>query len=621
MRRLGGILIIAGFLASGFVGCEDEFVAPPMPDSLALPSVVIDRPPLTALEPQYAKVVHFVWSAGDGANPVAIRRLWGPVVDTNGTYNPSFDIMKDLNAHHGRYEDAWSRWIPIDAPGDSGISTIIGDDESLQIGMSYVFAVQARDEKGRITGTFDTRTNARRFGISPSATPLLVLYDEYLVGFRFIGTNLRPEQRDLPPGIPLRIRWRADVSDYGGEIAGYRYAWDLPDASAWDAPFRLGCTEAEEVTFYAGVHTLFVETLDIAGTHTLARVTVNIVPFPMDRSLLFVDAYYSTNVPVRDYSNPTESVHDAFWLGICSRAEGFDPARDAYDCALNPAVPGPGLIGRYKNIIWTYSSESSAWSKMISFTPESQVGKTARPPLNYLSMFLLKGGHLWTLGQSQRGGGLAASLSQKARSFPMSLECEITGNRDDCRGDRSGVHSMPYRDYCVTVLDKVDGVIRDSEKMPVRIINHYDCMSHALRDDSDPLTAAHPGLPVRLDLWEEVVKSGRYFNPDDSLGPGGFTYVEVYDPEYWMARNPFLSQPCFHPMYRMRARSEYSALNDAAVAIWVAKYEHVLPDVSSGAAVAGPSVHFGFPLWFFRRSSVDSIVTVVFDEWGILRPR
>jgi len=71
----------------------------------------------------------------------------------------------------------------------------------------------------------------------------------------------------------------------------------------------------------------------------------------------------------------------------------------------------------------------------------------------------------------------------------------------------------------------------------------------------------------------------------------------------------------------MRARSEYSALNDAAVAIWVAKYEHVLPDVSSGAAVAGPSVHFGFPLWFFRRSSVDSIVTVVFDEWGILRPR
>jgi hypothetical protein len=145
-------------------------------------------------------------------------------------------------------------------------------------------------------------------------------------------------------------------------------------------------------------------------------------------------------------------------------------------------------------------------------------------------------------------------------------------------------------------------------------------MAYALRDDSDPLTAAHPGLPVRLDLWEEVVKSGRYFNPDDSLGPGGFTYVEVYDPAYWMAHKALLSQPCFHPMYRMRSRSEESALDDGTVAIWVTKYEHVVPDVASGAAVAGASVHFGFPLWFFKRSSVDSIVTVVFNEWDILKP-
>ena len=33
--------------------------------------------------------------------------------------------------------------------------------------------------------------------------------------------------------------------------------------------------------------------------------------------------------------------------------------------------------------------------------------------------------------------------------------------------------------------------------------------------------------------------------------------------------------------------------------------------------VSAPSFHFGFPLWFFAQSQVDSIVRVVFDEWGI----
>ncbi len=342
----------------------------------------------------------------------------------------------------------------------------------------------------------------------------------------------------------------------------------------------------------------------------------------MDRSLLFVDDYYSTNVQPSDYSNPSEPVHDQFWLRICSRAAGFDPARDVYDAVENQLkAPALDLIGRYRNIIWTYSSENNAWSKMILFTPESQVGKTGKHPVNYLPMFLLKGGHLWTLGQGQRGGGLAAALPQAAQSFPMNLACEIAGNRSDCNGDRSGVRSMPYRDYCVTMLDKIDGIFRTGGGMPERIKSHFDCMSYMLRDDSDPLTAAHPGFPPRIDLWTEVTKPGRYFNPEDSLGPGGFTFAEVYDPGYWMERTAVRSQFCFHPIYSMRAKSEFSPLNDAAVALWVTKYEHVVPEVSAGTGVAAASFHFGFPLWFFRRSAVDSVVAVVFDEWGILIPQ
>ena len=167
------------------------------------------------------------------------------------------------------------------------------------------------------------------------------------------------------------------------------------------------------------------------------------------------------------------------------------------------------------------------------------------------------------------------------------------------------------------MIDKVDGKLLGADDMPFRRRDHFDCMTYAIRDDSDPVTASYPGLPPRLDLREEVVDSGRYFDPADSLGPGGMTYTELYDPEYWMAEKAALSQPCFHPIYRMRAKDEGSVLNGCAAALWVTKYDGVVPDAPGG--VAAPSVHFGFPLWFFRRSSVDSVVSVIFDEWGVAR--
>jgi hypothetical protein len=276
------------------------------------------------------------------------------------------------------------------------------------------------------------------------------------------------------------------------------------------------------------------------------------------------------------------------------------------------------VIGRYKNIIWSYSSQNDAWASMIRFTPESDVGK-GRIPIDYLALFLLRGGHVWTSGRSERGGGLAAVLPQvtTTQRFPLDLRCEVGGSRPGCRGELASAGALPYRDDCVTMLDKVDGSFRSDADMPFRQIARFDCMQHAYRDRYDPMTAAHHGLPERLVLWDEVTKPGRYFDPGDTLGPQGFTYVEVYDPAYWMKRNTIQSQLCFHPMYRMKAYDERSAIDGGTIAIWVSKYDTVVPDVSAGIAVAAPSVHFGFPLWFFKRAEVDSVVAVIFDEWGI----
>ena len=99
----------------------------------------------------------------------------------------------------------------------------------------------------------------------------------------------------------------------------------------------------------------------------------------------------------------------------------------------------------------------------------------------------------------------------------------------------------------------------------------------------------------------------------------GFYYVEPYNPGYWMNTVKIQQPHCFHPMVRMRTRSQYSVVNNACVAFWTTKYASVVADVP--AAVAAPSVHFGFPLWVFNRAQVDSSADVIFRDWQIGVPQ
>jgi hypothetical protein len=616
MRNATGIYLLGALFLSALTACNESAIEPdPAPPD---PHVVIELPPPTLNVPFYSQYTIFRWREAEEAAITHVRHLFTQVVDTTGEYNPGFDLLGDLSANAWRYEEQWSQWISIGAPDGAGRMTIIGDDETVTLGRYHIFAVQAMDAEEQVTEVFSTQVNARKFGVTNPTGPTLRLYDPILRGGKFIGTISLPVKRRLPPGVPVTIRWAADASSYGGEIVGYRYGWDVPDFETWDAPYLPSCTSSLEAAFNVGTHTIYIEAIDQMGKVTRGGFEITIVPWPMDRNLLWVDDFPSADFTQIYWAIPTETQHDLFWTEICSRAVGFAPTVDVYDTQQHGLRPPPiEQIGSYKNIIWTYSAYECAWQTLVYFTPESEIGQDSRLAVDYLPIFLTKGGHLWTLGRSDRNGGLAAILASQAQVFPMSIECEITGNTSGCGDDRSGVLSFPYRDYCVTMLDKVQGTFRDDGGMPFRYTAHYDVMTHAYRDETDQYTVSHPGLPSRLELWEEITQPGRFFDPD-SLGlVGGFTYVEVYDPRYWMLRKGEVPQHCFHPIYRMKAKSENSVLNDCTIALWVTQHENIVPSVASGLAVAAPSFHFGFPLWFFERSAVDSIVQVVFEEWGI----
>ena len=70
---------------------------------------------------------------------------------------------------------------------------------------------------------------------------------------------------------------------------------------------------------------------------------------------------------------------------------------------------------------------------------------------------------------------------------------------------------MAYRDFCVSALDKAEGLFPKTY-LGVRRID-YDAMRNAWLDRTDPLIAGMEGLPSKLNLWSRVTAPGMFFDP------------------------------------------------------------------------------------------------------------
>ncbi len=365
------ILVILALLVSA--GCDRDdtvLTGPGEPDSIAPPSLTITSPPYQNGTVRYLEITRFSWSSAGEQPPVDIRYFATMVVDTNGNYNTSFDLVSDINANPERYDSLWSDWIPYNADDGSGRTAVIGKDGELTYGRTHLFFVQGRDSGGNLTEEFKRETNARMFTVTRSRGPALFIAERVLANFMFIGTSFMPEERKLPPGVSLSFYWKGDASQYSSELVGHRYGWDVTSLEEWDAPFVMEATRNTPAAFFAGTHTLTIEAMDIVGNITRGQIKIEIVPWEMDRDLLLVDDYYASSYPVPDFSTPTESEHDEFWTSICSRAAGFDETRDIFDTYSLYRAPSLELVGRYRNLVWIYAPAiNNRWSRVVEFTP------------------------------------------------------------------------------------------------------------------------------------------------------------------------------------------------------------------------------------------------------------
>ena len=106
----------------------------------------------------------------------------------------------------------------------------------------------------------------------------------------------------------------------------------------------------------------------------------------------------------------------------------------------------------------------------------------------------------------------------------------------------------------MNIIDKVYANFRN-DLGTIRDLD-WDAMESGYKDQDNAMTLSYPELPDALELWEEVTKEGRFFDPQVR----GLTYVEVYNPRYYMNLTESKAQSCFHPMYRMIARSSRSPI-------------------------------------------------------------
>lgn len=380
------------------------------PTVTLLPPVV---PNLPFLGP---KVIVFNW---DGTDPVGDGTLQAPIASRWALLRSSRDQSGNYGGWpRGLYalpENAWSRWRPWDASDLSGRRAIVrnlehaGSDPRNPNGVGfYLFAVQAMDEAGAVTPVFDDTTpgsnNATKILVTNRAGPTVTLRDRLLGTFTFSG-RWPPVRLDVAAGQDLKFTWDADAAEYGGEIVGYRYGWDIRnplDDSEWEQNWSATARRAQARVFNSGTHRFLLEARDNAESITTASLEIEVHQTTRRLDLLYVDDSHHP----QGENDPAENLETTRWMFVLDelrRRQPFEfrPDRDIFRANTARLPPLP-LLFDYKTVIWNHigSDANSALRVLASFfDPFLESNRSRVQPFNYVNIYLENGGQMWLSGQ------------------------------------------------------------------------------------------------------------------------------------------------------------------------------------------------------------------------------
>jgi hypothetical protein len=565
----------------------------------------------------------YISSTYDVQDPDSTRWILHPVVGSD--FEGGIQYVRDHP-----HSTEWSAWHDYRAEDKSGRQwTTPPTDYG-----GYVFAVQAKDEAGAVTPVFDENYNVRRVRVTATEQgPLLELSSEFTCPIVSTVPSMPVVTMDVPGGLAIVWRWRASADDYSGTITGYRYGWDIADLSdpaQWEidfTPFVGEYAASPPRTFYSGDHTFDVEVIDNNGWRTRIEIEIDFIPFPMNKSVLFVDDFNPAS-PGIDASNgavPSDAEHDAFWQQMLTEVSDFSWEDDAVEVARGTPLSLVKLMD-YKAVIWdawggfnTADIARPLLYDVIHYTsPKECPPNPIEVRTNILSLFMKAGGHVMVCGYQPMTQVLPSKLTRY--QYPFIFRYELDGDQDGNYSDQIlaghgvGEESFGYRDACVNVLDAAyTGILwlrtQQDNGCGVESIRTVDAQNDGTRE-ALPIDPAFPTLELR----PEVAGTGRVYAPSAK----GWN-SEIYNPHYFDfcdVAETRVRRLCFEPIYGNGCLNTASPIYGAPIATWSGTYRDIEPILGGGPAAR--SAFLGFEPYYFNPEQVQGMIDVIlFDEWQL----
>jgi hypothetical protein len=248
----------------------------------------------------------------------------------------------------------------------------------------HKFEVWATDD----AGASDLTPATRQFTCNSAlAGPKLYLSSNVFGSYVFQGP-VWSSSFNLPTpifaGERLRFFWLASADDYGGEVLGYRHAYD--DTSTWPA-WSLFDTRYQVIPTL-GRHSLYVSALDNANVMTRARIYFDVVEASLDDYILIVDDYnWLENQAVWGTDADRSTFYDHLLAGSARDRFEWEPSEHTDSDGARP--PDVDALRGASTVIWYADSEQTTLRRL--FDPN-------RAAYNALAGYLRVGGNLIMCG-------------------------------------------------------------------------------------------------------------------------------------------------------------------------------------------------------------------------------
>lgn len=625
--------------------------------------------------------IFFRWSGNDSVGD-------GTVIEPDST---RFALMKrgDLGLDtqfSGRLLDFpdsvwtdWRGWDQVDSLNEN-----IGGKRALVTGLTpssqgggagfYLFFVQAKDEAGAISSHFEDGKNLRKVRVVSSLAPRVTI-SERVLGVR-VSSNNQTYDFTIAENQPLQLTWSASASEYGSEITGYRYGWDILDSAndeEWSS-WSLSNTSSQ-ASFVSGSHSFWLEARDYSGKTTRVVYRFYVVPFTMERELLFIDDYNNTPTenPLQGWPQGPQYTwgtfphnndqQKAFWDAILEQYDSYDPVVDFFRVSTVNRIPPFETVAIYKRLIWEVKEIQPTESGLGRVARFVDVFKVNTVPFDYLSAFMDRGGQLLLCGSNPVVAMLPTTGDMGTegyeRRLPMAFLKHLSYSQGSSSESQAAVgRFLPFKQF------GIDAVVKGADQDP----KSYDWAGADWRTNRQfwgLYGAGYPGdeltqfpntvgwapgdtLRFRPEVYQWFNAAGQFFNGSDPAAVNctgsvarafGLANVEIYNWDFFRLQ--------FEPPLNYRTskyiplltyvppdpETRWGAAPDPDMCYLTSGGEHydeagyaLSPPGQHAIAVIGlqnpaaPSVLIGFPPYYLAPSEAQGFIDhILIDVFGMTK--